>query len=62
MYRRGLVPADPAALGPDPGGRPCPRCGAREPLSAMRNKPGLIIFVIMFVGMWAVGLYLIFLA
>jgi hypothetical protein len=59
---RGQVPANFAAMLPGADGRPCPRCGERDPLNSMRNKPGLIIFIIMFVGIWAVGLYLMFFA
>lgn len=59
---RGLVPADLAALDPRPDGLPCPRCGQRDPLNSLRNKPGLIVFAVAFVGIWAVGLYLMFFA
>jgi len=55
------VPAGIAAPGAGPGGLPCPRCGERDPLNSLRNKPGLIIFAVAFVGIWAIGLYLMFL-
>lgn len=56
------VTADLAALGPGLGGRACPRCGDRDPLNSLRNKLSLIIFLVAFVGIWAVGLYLVFFA
>lgn len=48
----------PSGFGP----RPCPRCGEREPIRATTNKVGLILFLILFFGIWAVGLYLMFFA
>ena len=39
---------------------PCPRCGEAEPLRGLRNNPQMIAFVIVFVGIWAAGLYALF--
>lgn len=52
--------AELAGVGPRFAGRSCPRCGGRDPLNSLRNKPGLIVFLVMFFGIWAVLLYLMF--
>lgn len=59
--RRSFLVADDL-VGPGSGadGQACTRCGERDPLNSLRNKPGLIIFAIAFVGIWAAGLYLLF--
>ena len=42
------------------GGSICPRCGVGNPLNSMRNRPELIIFLVMFFGIWAALIYFIF--
>ena len=44
------------------GSHVCPRCGSTNPLSSLRMKPEMVIFVVAFFGIWAVGLYLLFFA
>ena len=39
---------------------PCPSCGDAEPLKSLRNNPKMIVFIIVFVGIWAAGLYALF--
>jgi hypothetical protein len=56
----GALPAGLAAQVPAPGGLPCPRCGRRDPLNSLRNKKGLIAFLVLFVAIWAILLTLMF--
>lgn len=39
---------------------PCPSCGEPKPLNSWRRKLPTIIFLIVFVGIWVAGIYLIF--
>jgi hypothetical protein len=39
---------------------PCPRCNDRQPLNSIRNNPGGIIFLIVFVALFAAGSYFVF--
>lgn len=43
-----------------PGGAPCPRCNQPDPLASWGNRKPLILFFVLFFGIWAVGLYLLF--
>jgi len=57
-----LVPGEPPTPGLAGGPQTCPRCGERQPTGATQNKTTLILFLILFFGSWAAGLYAIFLA
>jgi hypothetical protein len=61
-HARTLVPGDPATPGAGADGHACTRCGERDPLNSIRNKPVLIVFWVAFASIWLVGLYLVFLA
>jgi len=50
----------PATAGSVSGYPICPRCGERNPIKARRYQPGMIVFIIAFAGIWAIGLYLMF--
>jgi hypothetical protein len=38
----------------------CPRCGTPNPLNSVRNRSGVIIFLLAIALIWAAGLYLMF--